>query len=162
MRPRIGENDYQILKNKATEFLNDGDKVKVTLRFRGREASRPEMGRKVLDRLSTDLAPMITIEQNARLEGRSMNMVLAPDMRAIKAAKKVANDAELAELAAMDGQVAEVEPEPMPEAGGELEAATEPTTEPEPEVEITAETEEMDVPAAEGIGSEVIEAETTT
>lgn len=98
MRPRIGEHDYQILKGRAIDFLHGGDKVKVTLRFRGREASRPEYGRKVLDRLSTDLGDITVMEQNPRLEGRNMNMVLAPDNRAIKAAAKAAR----AELAAAE------------------------------------------------------------
>ncbi|MGH8874157.1 MAG: translation initiation factor IF-3 [Acidimicrobiia bacterium] len=77
-RPRIGDHDFQIQRRKAEEFLAEGGKVKVTVRFRGREHERPEFGRRLLDRLAEEVGELATIEQPAALEGRNMVMVLAP------------------------------------------------------------------------------------
>lgn len=78
MKVRIGDHDFEINRRKAEEFLEDGDKVKVTIRFRGREQERPEYGRELLDRLVEELGDRATIEQNPTMEGRNMTMVLAP------------------------------------------------------------------------------------
>jgi translation initiation factor IF-3 len=77
-RPGTEEGDYQIKMRKITEFLTDGDKVKVTLRFRGREMVHQELGVKMLERIVADLVNHAVIEQNAKLEGRQMVMVVAP------------------------------------------------------------------------------------
>jgi translation initiation factor IF-3 len=98
MKVRIGEHDFDITRRKAQEFLEEGDKVKVTIRFRGREQERPAFGKDLLDRLAEDLTDVAVTEQTPKLEGRSMTMVLAPTRRA-----KAPVDAEVAE-------VAEVEP----------------------------------------------------
>lgn len=78
MRVRIGEHDYEITRRKAREFLQDHDKVKVTIRFRGRERERPDFGRELMERLADEVSDYGTVEQPPKLEGGSMTMVLAP------------------------------------------------------------------------------------
>jgi translation initiation factor IF-3 len=77
-RPGTGEADYQIKLRNLIRFLTEGDKAKVTLRFRGREMVHQEIGRRLLSRVTTDLAQVSTIEQNPLMEGRQMIMVFAP------------------------------------------------------------------------------------
>ena len=77
-RPGTGEGDYQIKLRNLIRFLTEGDKAKVTLRFRGREMVHQDLGRKLLDRVSSDLAPHAVIEQNPLMEGKQMVMVFAP------------------------------------------------------------------------------------
>lgn len=81
MRVRIGEHDFEITERKAREFLDDHDKVKVTIRFRGRERERPEFGRELMKRLAEEVSDYGTIEQPPKVEGGSMTMVLAPVRR---------------------------------------------------------------------------------
>lgn len=82
MKVRIGEHDFDITRRKAQDFLAEGDKVKVTIRFRGREQERPAFGKDLLDRLAEELTDFAVTEQSPKLEGRSMTMVLAPSRRA--------------------------------------------------------------------------------
>ncbi|MCC7461401.1 MAG: translation initiation factor IF-3, partial [Gammaproteobacteria bacterium] len=77
-RPGTEEADYQVKLRNLTRFLAEGDKAKVTLRFRGREMVHQDIGRKLLDRVSTDLATVAQVEQNPLMEGRQMVMVFAP------------------------------------------------------------------------------------
>ena len=77
-RPGTGEGDYQIKLRNLIRFLTEGDKAKVTLRFRGREMVHQDIGRKLLDRVSTDLATYGVVEQNPLMEGKQMIMVFAP------------------------------------------------------------------------------------
>ena len=77
-RPGTEEADYQVKLRNLTRFLTEGDKAKVTLRFRGREMAHTDIGRRLLDRVSTDLAPIATVEQFPLMEGRQMVMVVAP------------------------------------------------------------------------------------
>ena len=77
-RPTTEEGDYQVKLRNLIKFLNNGDKVKVTLRFRGREMAHQELGGKMLDRIKVDLDPFGTVEQIPKMEGRQMVMVLAP------------------------------------------------------------------------------------
>jgi len=77
-RPGTDENDYQIKLRNIIRFLTEGDKAKVTLRFRGREMAHTELGRKLLDRLVNDLREYAAIEQNPLMEGRQMVMMFAP------------------------------------------------------------------------------------
>jgi translation initiation factor IF-3 len=77
-RPGTGEADYQIKLRNLTRFLTEGDKAKVTLRFRGREMVHQDLGRKLLDRVSTDLSTHAVVEQNPLMEGKQMVMVFAP------------------------------------------------------------------------------------
>ncbi|MCA1737160.1 MAG: translation initiation factor IF-3 [Actinobacteria bacterium] len=81
MAPRIETHDFDITLRRALEFLGEGDKVKVTVRFRGREQERPEFGRRLLDRLAAGVGTQATIEQAPAQEGRLMTMVLAPTRR---------------------------------------------------------------------------------
>lgn len=77
-RPGTDENDYQVKLRNLTRFLTEGDKAKVTLRFRGREMAHQEIGRKLLDRVVQDLVLIGQIEQTPLMEGRQMVMVFAP------------------------------------------------------------------------------------
>lgn len=81
MAPRIGDHDFDITLRRALEFLDEGDKVKVTVRFRGREQERPEYGKRLLDRLAERVGEAAQIEQLPTQEGRLMTMVLAPSRR---------------------------------------------------------------------------------
>ena len=78
MRVRIGEHDFDITRRKTQEFLQDHDKVKVTIRFRGRERERPEFGRDLMTQLAEAVADYGSVEQAPKIEGGSMTMVLAP------------------------------------------------------------------------------------
>ena len=77
-RPVTDEGDYQIKLRKMREFLVDGDKIKVNIRFRGREMSHQELGREMAARIEADLGEDIVIESRPRLEGRQMVMMIAP------------------------------------------------------------------------------------
>lgn len=78
MRPNIDENDYQVKMRKVREFLEEGDRVKITMRFRGREVTHPEIAMQVMNRVRAETAELAKVEQAPRLEGRQMVMVLAP------------------------------------------------------------------------------------
>ncbi len=77
-RPGIDDHDYDVKMRAMKKFLDEGDKVKVTLRFRGREMAHPELGAQVLERVRKDLGELSKIEQFPRMEGRQMTMVVAP------------------------------------------------------------------------------------
>jgi translation initiation factor IF-3 len=74
----IDEHDFQTKLRNAVKFLNDGDKVKASVRFRGREIAHAEIGKKVLDRLAVEVADISSMERAPKLEGRSMIMILTP------------------------------------------------------------------------------------
>jgi len=78
LRPNIDENDYQVKMRNLKRFIDDGNKVKVTLRFRGREMAHQELGMEVLKRVREDYAEYIKVEQFPKMEGRQMTMVVAP------------------------------------------------------------------------------------
>jgi translation initiation factor IF-3 len=78
LRPGIDDHDFEIKMRSVVRFLEEGDKVKVTLRFRGREMVHQELGVKVLDRVKEEMDVRAKVEQFPRLEGRQMVMVLAP------------------------------------------------------------------------------------
>ena len=78
MRPNIDDHDYDVKMRKVFEFLEEGDKVKVTMRFRGREMAHGELGMAVLRRVQEQTAEMAKVEAHPRMEGRQMLMVLAP------------------------------------------------------------------------------------
>ena len=79
MRPGINQHDYDVKMRAINKFLEEGDKVKVTLRFRGREMVHQDLGMKVLDRVRDDLGEVIKIEQWPKMEGRQMTMVMVPN-----------------------------------------------------------------------------------
>jgi len=78
LRPGTDENDYQIKLRNMTRFLEEGDKVKVTLRFRGREMAHQEFGMRQLERIKADVEAIGAVEQMPKMEGRQMIMVIAP------------------------------------------------------------------------------------
>ncbi|WP_424813774.1 translation initiation factor IF-3 [Roseococcus sp. YIM B11640] len=78
VRPNIDDHDYEVKMKQAKSFIGEGDKVKVTLRFRGREMAHQELGVKLLERIRNELTELVKVEQMPRLENRQMIMVLAP------------------------------------------------------------------------------------
>jgi translation initiation factor IF-3 len=114
-RPGTDEGDYQIKMRNIRRFLGDGDKVKVTLRFRGREITHQDLGIQLLNRIRDDLADSIVVEQFPKLEGRQMIMMIAPARKksgggqqpvqpatqAVKKAEAAAADAQSAQTAAL-------------------------------------------------------------
>jgi translation initiation factor IF-3 len=97
LRPKIDPHDYETKKGHVVRFLKAGDKVKVTIMFRGREQSRPELGRRLLSRLEEEISELGYVEAAPKLDGRNMIMVIAPHKSA-KAARtggvKLADGAE--------------------------------------------------------------------
>ena len=85
-RPKIGPGDFETKTRQVLRFLNEGHKVKVTIMFRGREVFHPELGKRILDRVAEEVDGAARIESEARLDGRNMVMVLAPDKRARQSA----------------------------------------------------------------------------
>ena len=78
MRPNIDDHDYDVKMRSVTKFLEEGDKVKMTLRFRGREMAHQELGTRLLNRVKDDTTKMAKIESEPRMEGRQMVMILTP------------------------------------------------------------------------------------
>lgn len=78
LRPNIDDHDYEIKMRSGRKFIEEGDKVKFTMRFRGREMAHQELGMKVLDRIRSEFDEQVKVEQFPKLEGRQMVMVVAP------------------------------------------------------------------------------------
>ncbi|MEX1083800.1 MAG: translation initiation factor IF-3 [Xanthobacteraceae bacterium] len=78
LRPMIDDHDYEVKMRAMRRFFEEGDKVKVTCRFRGRELAHQELGAKLLDRIREDVDSVAKVEQDAKFEGRQMVMILAP------------------------------------------------------------------------------------
>src|ERR1700680_3083950 len=85
-RPKIGAGDFDTKTRQVMRFLAEGHKVKITIMFRGREMSHPELGKKILDMVAAKVSPAAKVEAAPKLDGRNMIMVLAPDRRAQQAA----------------------------------------------------------------------------
>jgi translation initiation factor IF-3 len=83
-RPGTDENDYQIKLRNLIKFLGEGDKAKITLRFRGREMAHQEFGMRMLERIKGDLTEVAQVEQFPKMEGRQLIMVLAPTKKQVK------------------------------------------------------------------------------
>ena len=107
-RPKIGKGDFNTKTRNVIRFIDEGHKVKITLQFRGREMAHPELGRKILDEVLQSVGPAAKVDSHARLEGRSMSMVLSPDKQAQEAMKKAA-----AEAAAEAEEIAEAAADPI-------------------------------------------------
>src|SRR5579864_2904206 len=86
-RPKIGQGDFDTKTRQVSRFLGEGHKVKITIMFRGREMSHPDLGKKILDRVAVEVADLGKVEAAPKLDGRNMVMVLAPDKRAQSARK---------------------------------------------------------------------------
>ena len=87
-RPKIGKGDFDTKVRHMQDFLAEGHKVKVTLQFRGREMAHPELGSRILDAVLDQLGPGAKVETQARLEGRNMTMVLAPEKKVVPPLRK--------------------------------------------------------------------------
>ncbi|SEQ43573.1 bacterial translation initiation factor 3 (bIF-3) [Lentzea xinjiangensis] len=101
LRPKIDPHDYQTKKGHVARFLSHGNKVKVTIMFRGREQSRPELGYRLLQKLAEDVAELGFVESNPKQDGRNMIMVLAPHKN-VKARPVKQDDAPEADETASD------------------------------------------------------------
>ena len=84
LRPNIEQHDFDVKVKNAVRFVQEGNKVKVTIMFRGRELSHPELGREILDRVAATLGDTVSVERNAKLEGKNMTMILAPKAQKAK------------------------------------------------------------------------------
>jgi translation initiation factor IF-3 len=87
LRPKIADNDYRTKRGHVERFLRQGDKVKVTIMFRGREQAHPERGRDLLQRLVDDLGDLAEVESSPLQEGRNMSMLLGPSKEVLRQAK---------------------------------------------------------------------------
>jgi translation initiation factor IF-3 len=87
LRPKIADNDYRTKRGHVERFLRQGDRVKVTIMFRGREQAHPERGRDLLQRLVDDLGDLAEVESKPLQEGRNMSMLLGPSKEALRQAK---------------------------------------------------------------------------
>jgi translation initiation factor IF-3 len=76
-RPKVDEHDYQFKKKHIERFIEDGDKVKATIFFRGREVAHPEIGRRILERLVQELGDLVLVESSPRMEGNTMHTILS-------------------------------------------------------------------------------------
>jgi translation initiation factor IF-3 len=103
LRPKIDSHDYETKKGHVERFLKAGDKVKVTIMFRGREQSRPELGFRLLQRLAEDVSTLGFVESAPKQDGRNMIMVVAPhrgaSTKVVRMPREVAADSELADEA---------------------------------------------------------------
>jgi translation initiation factor IF-3 len=151
LRPKIDPHDYETKKGHIERFLRGGDKVKVTIMFRGREQSRPELGRRLLERLANDVLEFGVVESAPKQDGRNMIMVIAPTKKKSEAkAERDAerrrqaadHDAEVAEAAAAKAGAAKAAPVATP---AEKVAPVELV---EPVAEVVEVVEAVDVPAA--------------
>jgi translation initiation factor IF-3 len=97
LRPKIDTHDYETKKRNVVRFLEGGNKVKVTIMFRGREQSRPELGFRLLQRLAEDVAELGTVEAAPKQDGRNMTMVIAPNKKPVKAPRPAAHAADVAQ-----------------------------------------------------------------
>jgi translation initiation factor IF-3 len=115
-RPKIGPGDFETKTRQVARFLGEGHKVKITIMFRGREMSHPELGKRILDQVAETVASVAKVEAAPKLDGRNMIMVLAPDRRA-QARKPSGNGARGASDRQEDAEP--VEAELSAPAGGE-------------------------------------------
>ncbi len=113
-RPKIDPHDYGTKKGHVERFVRAGNKVKVTIMFRGREMAHTDLGRKILDRLVADLGELIVVESMPKQEGRNMIMVISPNKRYLEElAKRQAKEARLA-ATADTADTADAPPEDAP------------------------------------------------
>jgi translation initiation factor IF-3 len=135
LRPKIDPHDYETKKGHVVRFLNAGDKVKITIMFRGREQSRPELGRRLLDRLAQDVEELGFVEFAPKQDGRNMIMVLGPRKKKVDAmaearAAKAARNAGTGRDVEADVDVVEADVAPTElEHDATVEAPTEETAE---------------------------------
>ena len=129
-RPKIGVGDFDTKTRQVARFLSEGHKVKITIMFRGREMSHPELGKRILDQVAESVAAVAKVEAAPKLDGRNMIMVLAPDRRSA-ARKPAANGNRPADTASAATPASASNPagSPTTEAGS---ASVQPDVEPAP------------------------------
>jgi len=113
-RPKISSGDFETKTRKVEKFLHEGHKVKITIMFRGREVTHPELGRNILDRIAERTDGYAKVEAMPRLESRNMTMVLGPDAKKAKSSQKAADEEEKKATAAPE--------RPAPPTAEEVEA----------------------------------------
>lgn len=121
-RPKIGKGDFDTKTRKVKQFLGEGNRVKITIMFRGREMQHPELGRRILDQIAEEADDISKIEAFPKLDGRNMIMVLVPDKE--KQQLKAAEEAAAAEAAAAEAGAGEA----ASSNGSAPESAPEPPT----------------------------------
>jgi translation initiation factor IF-3 len=124
LRPKIDPHDYDTKKGHVVRFLKQGDKVKITIMFRGREQSRPELGYRLLQRLASDVEDLGFIESNPKQDGRNMIMVLGPHKKKTEAMAE-AREAQAARKAERQGVAHTDDEAASEEAAVEVEEDTE-------------------------------------
>lgn len=124
LRPKIDPHDYDTKKGHVVRFLKQGDKVKITIMFRGREQSRPELGYRLLQRLASDVEDLGFIESNPKQDGRNMIMVLGPHKKKTEAMAE-AREAQAARKAERQGVALADDEAASEEAAVEVEDTTE-------------------------------------
>ena len=130
-RPKIGKGDFDTKTRKVKQFLGEGNRVKITIMFRGREMQHPELGRKILDDVAESADDISKVEVYPKLDGRNMVMVLVPDREKQAAAAKAAEE-EAAALAAADSPTEAPADEPPAETESTAAAASTPVDVPAP------------------------------
>jgi translation initiation factor IF-3 len=131
-RPKIDPHDYATKKGHVVRFLKGGNKVKVTIMFRGREMAHTQLGRKILDRLVADLGEAIVVESMPKQEGRNMIMVISPNKVYQEAQARAAAKAEAEAARSTDAADTPDDDQPEePVAGAADEAALEPASDTE-------------------------------
>jgi len=143
LRPKIDPHDYGTKKGHVERFLKAGDKVKVTIMFRGREQSRPELGFRLLQKLADDVTELGFVEAQPKQDGRNMIMVIGPHRRKVEAKAEARAEVRAAEAAAE----AAAQPRPVPSPRSEAPA---PAQAPAPEDDTAADTAvdaEVETPA---------------
>jgi translation initiation factor IF-3 len=117
LRPRTDDHDLETKLKNARRFLIEGDKVKVTVMFRGRELAHRELGRRQMDRVTQMLGPIATVENPPRMEGRFLSMILVPNRDAVAEALRAEKKAQKEEAA-----VVQAETPPQPQVDGDQNA----------------------------------------
>jgi translation initiation factor IF-3 len=126
-RPKIGSGDFDTKTRQVSRFLGEGHKVKITIMFRGREMSHPELGKRILDQVAEAVAGFAKVEAAPKLDGRNMVMVLAPDRRAQQVKKTSPNGAAPAAGQARRSGRGAAESAPVEEAAAAAAANPEPS-----------------------------------
>jgi translation initiation factor IF-3 len=145
-RPKIGQGDFDTKTRQVSRFLGEGHKVKITIMFRGREMSHPDLGKKILDRVAEEVVEIGKVEAAPKLDGRNMIMVLAPDKR--QGARRSAP-------AAANGSQPEPQPQPVTQTAAEAPVTEAAVT--EAAVTETAVTETAVAEAPVGAGAATLE-----
>ena len=125
LRPKIDSHDYGTKKGHVERFLSAGDKVKVTIMFRGREQSRPELGFRLLQRLAEDVVELGTVESAPKQDGRNMVMVLGPTKKKSEARAEARRKKDEQKVTTQDAAPAESAPEAAAPAESTTEAPAE-------------------------------------